>query len=204
MKLYHHPVSANSRRVVLTAAQLGIPFESHLVDLTNPEDRKALVAINPNNKIPVLVTGDLVLWESHAIMKYLCAQAPDQTLYPGDARGQADIDRWMYWTVANLVPAIAQISAERLWKRFRGGGEPDQAVIDRAEQLFHPSAKVLEAHLAGRTWLVGDSPTLADFSLAPTLLYAEQAKLPMDPYPNVRAHRARVYALPAWRETDPR
>jgi len=186
------------------AAHLGLALESELVELTNPEHRKALTAINPNNKIPVLVDGDFVLWESNAIMKYLCAQVPGQTLYPTDERGQADVERWVHWTAANLIPAISPISGERLWKRFRGGGDPDLAVIARAEQMFHVAARVLEAHLVGRSWLVGDSPTLADFSLAPALFYAAEAKLPVDPYPNIRAHRERVFALPAWQQTEPR
>ena len=204
MKLFQHPISGNSRRVTLTAAHLGLALETRAIDLASPEDRKVLVAINPNNKIPVLVDGDLVLWESNAIMKYLCAQVPGQTLYPADARGQADVDRWIHWTTAHLVSAVAPINMERLWKKYRGGGDPDQTIIDRAEVMFHQAARVLEAHLTGRSWLVGDAPTLADFSLAPVFLYAVEAKLPVDPYPNIRAHRQRVFALPAWQATEAR
>ena len=204
MKLYHHPISSSSRRVSLVVAHLDLQLDEQLIDLSNPTDRGALVAVNPNNKIPVLVDGDLVLWESHAIMKYLCAKTPGQKLYPSEARGQADVDRWLFWVSAHLGPHVGSICFERLWKGMIGAGDADPAVVARHEGFFHQASKVLEQHLVGREFVVGDAPTLADYSLAPTLMYAERARLPMDPYPNIRAHRARVMRLPAWHATEPR
>jgi glutathione S-transferase len=70
MRLYHHPFSSNSRRAILAAIQLDVPVELVLVDLKNGEQRKPeFLRLNPNGKVPVLVDGDFVLWESHAIMQ---------------------------------------------------------------------------------------------------------------------------------------
>lgn len=208
MRLYGHPMSSNSRRVIATAAHLGIDLELRLIDLGNAEDRAVLREVNPNDKVPALVDGDFVLWESHAIMQYLCEQVPGQTLYPdatgaSERRARADVNRWLYWVSSHLAPAVGPINFERMWKRFTIGGPPDEALIARYERFFHHAAGVLDAHLAGRTWIAGDRLTLADFSVGATMMYMRPTQLPVDGYPNVVAHVARVHALEAWRSTEP-
>lgn len=74
MKLYTSQMSSSARRVNLTVAHLGIQLEQMLVDLRKQEDRAALGAVNPNHKIPAL--ADPTVWESHAIMQYLCDRDP--------------------------------------------------------------------------------------------------------------------------------
>lgn len=202
MKLYHHPMSSSARRVALTVSQLGIDVEHRLIDLRSADDRAALVAVNPNNKIPVLVDDDFVLWESHAIMAYLCAKAPGQTLYPEASRARADVDRWLHWTASHLAPAVGSISFEKLWKKMMGGGDADPAIVARHEVFLRAAAKVLDAHLERRQWVVGDSLTLADFSIVSTLMYRKPTALPLEEYSNVLALVARVEALPAWQSTE--
>ncbi len=203
MKIYHHPMSSSARRAVMTATALGIRFESHLIDLVRPADRAALVAINPNNKIPVLVDGDLVLWESHAIMRYLCANTPDHTLYPSEPRARAEVDRWLDWSLAHLGPAVGPINFERMWKKIVTGGDPDPDLIARQEKLVHQFAKVIDHHLADRTWLAGKAPTIADFSIAAVLMYRTATMLPLDAYQHLLAYLDRVAKLPAWQATEP-
>ena len=82
MKLHYANMSACSRRVSITVALLGLTLEENIIDLRRPTDRVALRALNPNEKIPVLEDGELVLWESHVIMQYLCNKTPGQQLYP--------------------------------------------------------------------------------------------------------------------------
>lgn len=203
MKLYHHPMSSSARRVSATVAALGITLDHQLIDLGKPEDRAQLAAINPNTKIPVLVDGDLILWESHAIMQYLCGKVPGQTLYPVELRARADVDRWLFWTSSHLAPAIGPINFEKMWKKFVTGGDPDPALVERYERFVHQAAAVLDGHLANRTWMIGEAPTLADFSIASTLMYRARTALPLEPYANIRSHLARVEALAAWQATDP-
>jgi glutathione S-transferase len=201
MKLFHHPVSSSARRVNLVAAHLGLTLDEQLVDLRSQADRAALRELNPNEKIPVLVDGDLVLWESHAIMQYLCERTPGQTLYPSEPRARADVNRWLFWIANHLSGTVGAISFERLWKKLVTGGDADPAVIARHEALFHPLAALLDRHLATRAWLSGDAPTLADYSLASTLMYADRTDLPLAPYRHLRALLGRVHELPAWAKT---
>jgi glutathione S-transferase len=88
MKLHYGNLSSNSRRVRMTAKLLNLPLDEVSVDLRSPADRAKLVEINPNSKVPVLVDGDFVLWESVAIMQYFCDRTPGQTLYPTEPRAR--------------------------------------------------------------------------------------------------------------------
>ncbi|MGE5180558.1 MAG: glutathione S-transferase family protein [Acidobacteriota bacterium] len=201
MRLHYANLSSSSRRVSLTVAHLGVELDHHLVDLRR--DRAALAALNPNVKIPVLEDGDFVLWESHAIMQYLCERTPDQRLLPTAARARADVQRWMFWCTAHLSTAVAGLAFERIWKQVLGLGAAEPAQVARHTGVFEQFMKVLDGHLAGRTWLSGEALSLADFSIAATLQYERRAELPVERYAHVRAWQERVHALPAWHRTEP-
>jgi glutathione S-transferase len=201
VKLYYANASSSSRRVSLTIAHLGLDLEHVPIDLM--KDRPRLTALNPNSKIPVLEDGDLRLWESHAIMLYLCDRTPEQQLAPTELRLRADVLRWLFWTSAHLSPAAGGIAFERLWKKLVTGGGPDPAQIAYHERFLHQFLTVLDDRLASRTWIVGEALTLADFSVAATLMYAEKVELPIAGYRHVAALRARVRDLPAWKRTEP-
>lgn len=205
MMLYTHSISSSSRRVNLMVAHLGIQLDQTLIDLRRPEDRAKLVAVNPNAKIPVLVTPELTLWESHAIAQYLCDRDPrGAELYPTDIVSRADVNRWLFWVSAHLAPNVGHILFERLWRRFaQPGTAPDAAVIAKHEGMLQQAAKVLDAHLADRQWVVGKSLTLADYSIASTLMYRAAGQLPLEAFANVAAYLARVEATPAWAATEP-
>ncbi|HUJ60305.1 MAG TPA: glutathione S-transferase family protein [Kofleriaceae bacterium] len=202
MKLYHARLSSCSRRVMMTAHILGISFDEISIDLSRPDDRATLAKVNPNGKVPVLEDGELRLWESHAIMQYLCERTPEQTLYPRSPQARADVQRWLSWNNAHLAPWIGALSFERLWKKVLGRGGPDPAQTARYEELLHPALAVLDDHLAQRAWLSGDALTLADLSLAATFMYEQPAELPVGEYRNLAPWQARVHALDAWKRTD--
>lgn len=204
MKLYFHPLSGNSRRVLLVAAHLDIALEQVVVDLTKGEQRGAEhLTRNANGKVPVLADEGLWLWESRAIMQYLADRTPGQTLWPSEPRERADVSRWLFWCAAHMAPACTVLVAERFVKKLAGRGGPDPVEEARGEALFAQAATVLDAHLAGRAWVANGRLSLADFSLAAGFALAKPARLPLDPYPNIRAWLERVQALPAWKETTP-
>lgn len=209
MKLITSHMSSNARRVNLLVAHLGLTLEQQYVQLNQPADRAAVAAVNPNGKIPVLLDPDhgLVLWESHAILQYLCDRNPEASaeIYPADVAVRADILRWMFWVNAHLAPVVGPFNYERLWKKFIEGPDatPDPAVIARYERFFHISMTVLEKHLTERTWAVGKTLTLADYSIVSTLMYRAGTQLPLEGYPHVQAYIARVEATDAWKATEP-
>jgi glutathione S-transferase len=198
MRLYHHPFASNARRPLLVAEQLGIALELVEVNLMDPDDRRRLEAVNPNSKLPVLVDGDFALWESCAIMQYLCDITAGQTLYPQDARLRADVNRWLFWTSQHFAPALRVLVWENVWKGMTGNGAPDPVALARGAAEIATLAQVIDRHLAGRNWVMGETLTLADFALATPLIYLEQARLPLTGYANLMAWFRRVTALEAW------
>jgi glutathione S-transferase len=203
MRLHYGTLSSNSRRVRITARMLGINLEEIAVDLRNAAERAELVRINPNSKVPVLVDGNFVLWESIAIMQYFCDHTPSQKLYPLDARDRAEVNRWLSWSQAHWLPAISGISWENVWKKLALGEGPDLAQVKRHETFFAQFATVLDQHLAQRTWLAGGTLTLADIAVGTPLMVATLARLPLQPYANIRTWLARIAELPEWKATEP-
>ncbi|RYZ36813.1 MAG: glutathione S-transferase family protein [Myxococcaceae bacterium] len=204
MKLYFHPLSGNSRRVLLVAAHLDVPLERIVVDLPKGEQRGAPhLKLNPNGRVPVLDDDGFLLWESRAIMLYLAEKTPGQTLLPTDAHGRADVTRWLFWCSAHMAPANTILVFENFVKAQTGRGPADPAEIARGEALVAQNAQLLDAHLEGRTWVAQDRLTLADFSLASSFALAGPARLPIADFANLRAWLGRVQELEAWKRTAP-
>lgn len=204
MKLYGFPPSPRTWQVRAVAAYLGVPLEFEFVDLTKGAQRTPeYLALNPTGRAPTLVDGDFKLWETTAIVHYLAGKKPN-TLWPDDVRTRADIVRWQSWTLAHWEKeSCAPLLFERIVKQIVGAGPPDAAIVARALENFARDAKVLEAHLAGQPYLVGDALTLADFSVASPLFYAERAGMPLADYPQLTGWFGRVAALPCWAQTAP-
>ena len=202
MQLYYHPVSSNARRVLLAAGHLGIRLELVEINLMSEADRRRLGEVNDNNKIPVLVDGGFVLWESCAIMQYLAERTPGQAVYPSDPQARADVNRWMFWACQHFATAVSVLSWENLWKKLVTGEDADQRELARGAADLARAAAVLERHLASRRWLVGEEVSLADYAVAAPLMYRERARLPLDAYPRLLEWFARVQDLPAWRDSE--
>lgn len=204
MKLYGILGSNNVRRAYAVALHLDLPIEIIEVmprtpEANSPEFRR----ISPGGRVPGFTDGDFTTDESHAIMLYL-AEAKPNTLWPGERRARAEVMRWMSWALAHWWQGWRTLQYERVIKPMFFKLECDQAEVDRALPIFHQEAKILDDHLAGREWLVGNGLTLADFSVAAGLGYAVPAQFPLEPYANIRRWYAQVEALPAWQRSAPK
>jgi glutathione S-transferase len=171
MQLYYSPLSPNSRRVRILAALLGLDLELVNVDLLRAEHRKPpYLAINPMGKVPVLVEGDFILPESAAIMIHLADAHAGDALYPTEPEGRAQVNRWLFWAAAHWGPAASALAFEKVLKpRFFKAGEPDQVQVQRQEQLIRDFAKILDDQLSRHEWVSGQTITLADIAIAPSL-----------------------------------
>jgi glutathione S-transferase len=204
MKLYHFPVSPNSRKVVAVIHHLQLDCDLQALDLSKGEQNQPdFLKLNPNHMIPTLVDGDFVLWESNAIMQYLCSKVPGTALWSTDPRIQADISRWQFWQVGHFGSACSVMIFERVVKKLFKMGEPDLVDIAKGIERFHRFAQVLEGHLKNREWLVGNSATLADFSVGSFLDLAELAEFPMTEYIEIPRWYRNIQQLPAWKSSAP-
>jgi glutathione S-transferase len=198
LKLYYQPHSSNSRKVIMAALLLGLDIE--LVPKARATEYSK---INPMGKVPTLVDGGFVLWESNAIMQYLADKTPGATLYPTAALPRADVNRWLFWGAAHWQAAIHVLMSERVAKQMHGRGDPDPKIVEFGETEFLRYATALNEHLENRTYVVGDALTIADLALAVPLMNTARAKLPIGGFSNIQTWFARIQSLDAWSKTEP-
>jgi glutathione S-transferase len=203
IELYVFPPSPRAFKVMVIANHLGIETTPRMVDLVKGEQKSPqYAALNPNMRMPTLKDGDYVLWESGAIAQYLADKRPGSGLLPTDERGRLDVTKWQFWDVCHWDPACAVFIFEHLVKPIvLKSGEPDEAALEKGAESFHRAAKVLDDHLKGRTFVVGDRLTIADFSLGASMNLADMARFPIAPYAEIKRWYASLRALPAWQKT---
>lgn len=202
MKLYYSDV-LKPRAACAVARYLGSPVEYHYLDLAAGEHQSpAYRAMNPNAKVPALVDGDRVLWEANAIMGHLALKA-GADLWPEESERQIELVRWLSWDAEHFTEHASLLYFEFVIRPRFGLGEADSVVVEQATGNFRRYAGVLDAHLDGRRWVLGDRLSIADFALAVTLPYAKAAQIPLRDFANVSAWHDRLMELDAWRNPFP-
>jgi glutathione S-transferase len=192
MKLYEF-APTRSIRVRWTLQELGVDYEPVTVNLLAGEHRSPeFLEINPAGKLPVLVDGDLVLTESVAIVLYLAEKYSSQGLMPAGLKDRAQLNRWLLFAATELEQPLWRISRHTmLYPEDRR--LPEDVIL--AGEDFKAMASVLEAHMHGKQFVLGDRVTVADFVTAYTLDWANEDQL-LDGFPTLLAYMNRMYARP--------
>ena len=189
--------SGNGFKCRLMLRFLGIPFRLKLYDILKGETRTEafLASKNSNGRIPVLELEDgRCLPESGAILHYLAEGTP---FLPADTWDRAQVLRWMFFEQYNLEPTIA---VRRFWLTEQEGGLSDlqEAQLPAKLEGGHAALKVLDGGLAGRDWLVGSGPTIADIALYGYTHVAPEGGYDLAPYPNINAWISRLQQIPGY------
>ncbi len=192
MKLYELGPT-RSIRARWTLQELGLEFESIKVDLRAGDNTRAeFLELNRAGKLPVLVDEGFVLTESVAIVLYLAEKYPQAGLLPADLHGKAQAYRWLLFTATELEQPLWRIARHKVLypaeKRL-------PADIELAREDFKSMAKVMGQHMHGRSFVVGESVTVADFVLAYTLDWANVEELLGD-FPVLQEYMERMYRRP--------
>ena len=202
MKLYYFE-TINGQKVCAVAKYLDAPVEYIHVDIAKGEQKSpAFLAINPNGKIPALVDGDTVLWESNAIMCHLARKAKSD-LWPTDPVKQIEVLKWLSWNSEHFTRHAGTLYFNHVIKPKFGIGAPDEKAVEEAIGFAKQFVAVLDRELEGRTFLLGDHLTVADFAVSVTLPQAETIKLPLEGFKNIARWKAQLQDIPAWREPFP-
>lgn len=202
MKLYYFE-TPNALKPCAVAKYLNSPVEFVHVDLAKGEQKSPeFLAINPNGKVPALDDGDVKLWESHAIMAYLAHKAGSD-LWPGDPVAQFEVIKWLNWDTAHFSRHAARLMFNHVIKPMFGLGEPDQAEIDDANGFYVQFAGVLNKHLEGKQYIVGNQLSIADFGVAAFLPSAEAARLPVSGFDEILRWHDSLMELDAWSQPWP-
>jgi glutathione S-transferase len=153
--------------------------------------------LNPFGRVPVLVDGDLALWESHAILAYLGEKTG--RLWPTLAAGRANALKWLFFLSGHVTPPASEVALRIRAKVL--GLTPDEATIARGEKALPDVIRVVEGQLANNRWLLGAELSLADCAYCPILNVIEKAGFGFAEFPRVSAYLDAARARPAWKET---
>jgi glutathione S-transferase len=193
--LHEYSQSGNCYKVRLTAAHAGVPLERREYDIMKGQTRtpEFLANVNANGRIPVLQVGDRFIPESNAACFYM---ADGTSLVPQDRFDRADMLRWMFFEQYNHEPNIATL---RFWLRYIGFeqlSDLQRQQIAVKRKAGNEALALMDGHLAGREWFVGDALTLADIALFAYTHVADEAEFDLKLYPSVIAWMERIMLNP--------
>jgi glutathione S-transferase len=202
MKLYYFE-TINPQKACAVARYLNSPVEFVRIDLAKGQHKSPdYLAINPNGKVPALADGETLLWESNAIMCHL-AQRAGSDLWPSDPAKQIEVLKWLSWNSEHFTRHAGNLYFNYVIKPKFGLGEVDEKAVEEATGFLKQFGAVLDGHLAGRNFLLGDHLTIADFAVSVTLPHAEKIRLPLDGFDNIARWKGLLSELPGWREPFP-
>jgi glutathione S-transferase len=191
MKLLGRGTSGNVQKVVLLLEELGADYtrEDYGKQFGNTGDATYL-ALNPNGKVPTLLDGELAIWESNTILRYIAAKV-GSPLYPTDLAARSHVDRWMDWLLATLYDLhLAGFKATR-------AGEP---ISDETAKGLGEALSLLDTQLSKTNYIAGDEMTIADLCLAPIVHRCLNFQVALPDLPALRAWHADLAARPSFKK----
>jgi glutathione S-transferase len=199
--LHEYSQSGNCYKVRLAAALVGKPLDRREYDIMKGETRtpEFLASVNANGRIPVLQVGDRFIPESNAATYYV---AEGSDLIPTDPFDHADMLRWMFWEQYNHEPNIATL---RFWMRWVGAEnltDLQRLQMPGKRKAGNEALKLMNGHLEGRGWFVGDEMSLADICLFAYTHVAGNADFDLDRYPNIMRWIGRMKERPRYIAMD--
>ena len=183
-------------RALWVAKELGLAYEHIPVEIGDAGARTPeFLAFNPNGRLPVIVDGDFVLFESLAITMYMAKKHGVGSLYPATLQGEAKTWQWSLWAVTEVDRGVNiwSLHAVRL-----PAAERDAARRDEALKVLVAPFKVLDAAVAKQPYLLGDDFTVADLNVAAVI--SRSVDMDLSAVPNLKAWLMRCLERPAARE----
>ncbi len=164
LEIWGRANSVNVQKVLWCLRELDLAYERIDAGMAfGRNNEPAYLAMNPNGRVPTLVDGDFVLWESNSIMRYLSlAYGQGSPIYPQTPKLRTGVDRWLDWTLSTLQPVDRPV----FWALVRTPVEKrDMVAIQRDADAEAVQWRIVDARLEGRRFIEGDDFTLADIAL---------------------------------------
>ncbi|MBM4382439.1 MAG: glutathione S-transferase family protein [Deltaproteobacteria bacterium] len=194
MKLYARRTSSNCQKVLWFLGEFGVDYE--LVATGGDAgglDAPSYRALNPNGRVPTLVDGDVAIWESHTILRYLAAKLAPERFWVSDPAERSRFERWMDWSQAQLDAAFMDL----FWGHWRTpAAQRNVAQNGLLLARCRHYMRILDRALAGRRFLLGDALSLADVPVGALMYRYTNLDVTDELLPNV----ARGYAALCERE----
>jgi glutathione S-transferase len=164
LKIWGRANSVNVQKVLWCLGELDLTYERIDAGMAFGRNRDPdYLAMNPNGRVPTLVDGDFVLWESNSVMRYLVlTYAPGSPIYPAAPRRRAGVDRWLDWTLSTLQPVDRPV----FWALVRTPvAQRDMVAIQKDVDAEAEVWRIADAQLKTRRFIDGDDFTIADIAL---------------------------------------
>ena len=197
MKLFGHPVSTCTRKVLMTLAETNQTAEFNLVDFAKGEHKAAAhLARQPFGQVPAFEDGDFSLYESRAICRYINDKV-DGPLVPKDQRDRARMEQWISVETSNFTGPVMKFIYQHIFKR-----EQTPETLATAATQLDAALGIMEKQLAATPFIAGKSFTLADICFMPYIEYAMNtpAKEHFAKHPHVAAWWSKISERPTWRK----
>jgi glutathione S-transferase len=198
MKIFGHPMSTCTRKVLMTLAETNTPYEFELVDLMKGEHKQAPhLARQPFGVVPALKDGDFEMYESRAMCRYINEKVHG-ALIPNDLQARARMEQWISIETANFSSAVLKFVFHHMFQRE----QTPETLKTAGEQIDH-TLSVMDKQLAKHPFIAGETFTLADVSFMPYVEYAlaTPAKDLFPKHAHVMAWWKKVSARPTWQKT---
>jgi glutathione S-transferase len=193
-RLLGRQTSGNVQKVIFIFEELGTPYtrEDYGRQFENTQTAE-YKALNPTSKVPTLVDGNTVIWESNTILRYLAASVGPQ-LHGVTPAEKTDVERWMDFLLAAVNPGYLAAFKNAKLKPEEQTAESKELVKDLVAQL-----KIFDSHLAGKDFLALGKFTIAEVACAPILKRCLDFKIDRPSLPNLERWAAAIAARPAFK-----
>ncbi|HVJ40731.1 MAG TPA: glutathione S-transferase family protein [Dongiaceae bacterium] len=194
LRILGRATSGNVQKVIWLLEELGIAYqrEDYGRQFNNTQDA-AYLNLNPNGKVPTLVDGDVVIWESNTILRYLGNKAGKTEFYPADPVDRSKVERWMDWQLGSLNNPYLGIFKEAK----KPAAERAASWATDSKELV-AQLEILEKALTTQPWLGGKSISLAEFCLGPIVRRCLDFPLDLPALPKLGDWRDRLLSRPAF------
>ncbi|MBI3043211.1 MAG: glutathione S-transferase family protein [Betaproteobacteria bacterium] len=196
LKIWGRTNSINVQKVLWCCAELKLPFDR--VDAGGKfgvNDTPEYLAMNPNGRVPTISDDGFILWESHAIVRYLSHRHGKGTLWPADEKACADADRWMEWYSTTLWPPLQPV----FWNLVRvEPAKRDVKLVEESRNKVAGFLKMVEANLASRQYMAGSAFTMGDIPMGVALHRWFLLPIERPDYPALAAYYERLKQRPGF------
>jgi glutathione S-transferase len=194
LRVLGRATSGNVQKVVWLLEELGSPYqrEDYGRQFNNTQDA-AYLALNPNAKVPTLVDGSVVIWESNTILRYLANKYGGSRFYPADPAARSYVERWMDWQLASLnAPYLA------VFKEAKKPAAERAASWDADAKDLRAQLEILNKDMGARYWIAGGQMSLADLCLGPIVHRCLDFPVDLPGLAGLRAWRDKIAAMPSF------
>ena len=196
LKIWGRTNSINVQKVLWCCGELNLPYERIDAGLqfgvNNTPEYKAK---NPNGLVPLIDDDGFLLWESHAIVRYLARKHGLGPLCPADEKTCADADRWMDWNATTVWPNLKPV----FWNLVRTPPDKrDMALVASSRKALAGTLAILDAHLANRAYVAGNSFTMGDIPVGTSLVRWFRMDIEREDFPNLAAYFKRLQGRAAF------